>query len=378
MRQRKNDVTSTDGRHFVGLDHARALAVFLVFGYHMLEAAREVGATLPDQHTFIPYSLLNQGHTGVALFMTLSGYLFARLTEGRMIAIGAFLRNRALRLFPLLFLVLLTSFSLEGLGLMDILKRLVLGLIYPIWPNGTWSIVVEIHFYLIFPFLLIMTRRSPWPLLAVVACAILFRASVFLETPERVHALAYWTIFGRIDQFVLGMLLARTGLGLRGRHHFAAIIALCFIVTINAFDRMGGIHRPEDLASLWIWWPTLEGLSFALLIAWYDQSFKMPDSGISRMIAKVGQWSYSIYLLHFFFVWRFVEWVDQALFPVDRFDQVFGLTLIGFALILVPAALSYRFIESPFLKRRIKYLGDLATAPEATASPGLAGIAHSR
>jgi peptidoglycan/LPS O-acetylase OafA/YrhL len=70
---------SSSGAHYIALDHIRALAAFLVVTWHFL-------------HTFIPYeyvppvfllSLLDEGHTGVALFMTFSGYLFAKLLEGR-------------------------------------------------------------------------------------------------------------------------------------------------------------------------------------------------------------------------------------------------------------------------------------------------------
>jgi peptidoglycan/LPS O-acetylase OafA/YrhL len=371
-------VKSSEGVHYVGLDHVRALAVFLVFGYHMLEAARETGASLPDAHSFFLNSLLNQGHTGVALFMTLSGYLFSRLTEGKSIAIGAFLKNRSLRLFPLLLVVLLVCFGLENLGPAAIVQKLILGLVFPIWPNGTWSIIVEIHFYLIFPVLLILSRRSPWPLLWVLLAALVCRYAIYLTSPERVQSIAYWTIFGRIDQFILGMILARAGNVLTGKNGFAATIAICFIISINSFDGMGGIHSAADLSSLWVWWPSFEGLSFAILIAWYDRSFNMPNTGLSQMIARIGQWSYSIYLLHFFFVWKFVGWIDRSIFAVDRFDQVLALTLIAFPLMLIPAAFSYRFIEHPFLKRRIKYLSMAEVPNEMPSVEGLAGVATAR
>jgi hypothetical protein len=51
-------------------------------------------------------ALLDEGHIGVALFMVLSGYLFAKLLDGRRIDFGAFLWNRFVRLAPLLAVVL--------------------------------------------------------------------------------------------------------------------------------------------------------------------------------------------------------------------------------------------------------------------------------
>lgn len=58
-------------------------------------------------HRSFPFALLDEDHTGVALFMTLSAYLFAKLLDGKSISYPAFLWNRVLRLVPLLLLVIL-------------------------------------------------------------------------------------------------------------------------------------------------------------------------------------------------------------------------------------------------------------------------------
>ena len=52
-------------------------------------------------------SIFNEGHTGVALFMTLSGYLFSKLLDEKRIWWTAFFYNRALRLLPLLIFVII-------------------------------------------------------------------------------------------------------------------------------------------------------------------------------------------------------------------------------------------------------------------------------
>jgi peptidoglycan/LPS O-acetylase OafA/YrhL len=363
-------VKSTEGVHFVGLDHVRALAVMLVFGHHIVMAARLYGATMADANALFTNSLLNQGHTGVALFMTLSGYLFTRLSDGRSINMPAFLANRGLRLAPLLGLVLLVNLvptiasqpDVLGSAVFDILA----GFVFPIWPYGGWSIAVELHFYMLFPLLLGFMKRDLRLLLAVVLAAMAFRACAWTIAPDRMQDMAYWTIIGRIDQFVLGMVMARIGSFMAGRHLLAAAVALTFMMVINRFDLSGGFANETGLSQFWIFWPTLEGLTYCLLIAWYDHSFRFPDTGVSRAIAKIGQWSYSIYLLHFFFVWRFVRWIDGSLFQIDSFVQALAVALVGFMIMLIPAALSYRFIESPFLRRRIPYLGH-RTEPEGAA-----------
>ena len=93
---------SSTGQYYVGLDHIRALAAFIVFVWHFIH--------VNDQHlasvSFLPLAILTEGHTGVSLFMTLSGYLFAKILDGRQVHYFGFLWNRFLRLAPLLLFVI--------------------------------------------------------------------------------------------------------------------------------------------------------------------------------------------------------------------------------------------------------------------------------
>jgi peptidoglycan/LPS O-acetylase OafA/YrhL len=70
---------SSTGQYFIGLDHLRALATFIVFTWHFLHVNNGHHQTPP----IFPLSFLTEGHTGVGLFMTLSGYLFAKLLDGK-------------------------------------------------------------------------------------------------------------------------------------------------------------------------------------------------------------------------------------------------------------------------------------------------------
>jgi peptidoglycan/LPS O-acetylase OafA/YrhL len=93
---------SSTGKYFIGLDHVRALAAFIVFTWHFIHVNNGHLAPPP----IFPLSLLTEGHTGVALFMVLSGYLFAKLLDGKNIIYTQFIWNRFLRLAPLLLLVI--------------------------------------------------------------------------------------------------------------------------------------------------------------------------------------------------------------------------------------------------------------------------------
>src|SRR5690349_10843220 len=97
----------SSGTHFIALDHIRAVAAYLVFSWHFTHA--ETGYPVPFEYApaLFPAAILDEGHTGVALFMTLSGYLFAKLLDGKAIDYPAFIFNRVLRLLPLLLVVVI-------------------------------------------------------------------------------------------------------------------------------------------------------------------------------------------------------------------------------------------------------------------------------
>src|SRR3990167_4468867 len=199
---------SSTGAHFIALDHVRALAAFMVFAWHFTHASNGYPVPFDYVPSLFPFALLDEGHTGVALFMTLSGYLFAKLLDGKSISYPAFLWNRVLRLVPLLLLVILAvgiKTYLVGGDLVAYAYSIAKGAVLPSLPNGGWSITVEFHYYLVLPLLLWMLRKSRLLPLCIVVAAVALRFLWYRERGE-IQSLAYWTIVGRIDQFVLGML----------------------------------------------------------------------------------------------------------------------------------------------------------------------------
>lgn len=151
---------SSSGSHFVALDHVRAIAACLVFLWHFVHGHDGYPVQFSGSPIWGPLVLADEGHVGVALFMTLSGYLFAKLLDGRQIIFTRFLMNRALRLFPLMFLVLAINAAVEAYSADDLrvaywyILSLPKGLILPTLPNGLWSVTIELQFYLILPILL--------------------------------------------------------------------------------------------------------------------------------------------------------------------------------------------------------------------------------
>jgi peptidoglycan/LPS O-acetylase OafA/YrhL len=362
---------SSTGEHYIALDHVRALAAFLVFALHFTHAAD--GYPVPFQFVpaIVPFAIVDEGQTGVALFMTLSGYLFAKLLDGRSIRYRTFLWNRALRLVPLLAVVIVINGVVEYLAGKDLepfFDMVIKGPVFPTLPNGGWSITVEFHYYLILPLFLWMLRRSKYLPLALVAAAIAARTLIHHVKGE-VESLAYLTIVGRVDQFALGMIVYSFRDRLARRHDIAIAVMCAFALFYWWFDRLGGFIAMPTYPSpspIWIYLPTIEGIAYAVGIAWYDTSFAPSTSGVSKVIGRLGAYSYSIYLLHFFVVYHEARFVNKHVMDISNFYVATAWALACFVLMLPIGWASFRFIESPFLKLRRRYVVDaLGSEPEA-------------
>lgn len=348
---------SSSGEYYIGLDHVRALAAFLVFVWHFnhFESGNQQSPLL------FPLSILTEGHTGVSIFLTLSGFLFAKLLAERKIVYRLFFWNRAIRLFPLLLVMLalqLIRYVRDGSLSFEFFQRIIKGLVYPSLPNGGWSITVEVHFYLLLPLLLTIFLRKK----IIYSILILFLLLIFRFIEYRsggnIQSLAFFTIFGRVDQFVLGILAYRYKGKIPAARMFGFFATFSFLGYFYYFDLNGGFYGPfpnGPQALTWVFQLTVEGFFYAILISWYDKQ-KIPINAISRFVSKIGQYSYSIYLLHFFVVFSFIPgFIDKEIFDISNSYAKLIAGMIIFLLFLPIAWFSYSFIEKPFLKFRKSY-----------------------
>ena len=352
---------SSSGTHFIALDHVRALAALIVFTWHFLHSTNGYPIALEYVPMVPPFAILDEGHTGVALFMTLSGYLFSKLLDGKRIHYGVFLWNRVVRLLPLLAAVSLIvgiGKFLAGEDMRSYGWMLAKGLYLPTLPNGGWSIAVEFHYYAVLPILLWLLRRSKLLPLGVVLAAIALRLMIHQQTGE-VQSLAYWTLVGRIDQFALGMVAYHFRSRVARRHWLAGAGFAAFSSFYWYFDAQGGFFLNPSYPSpslLWVILPTIEGLAFGLGIAWYDSSFVLPTTGFSKMLGRIGDYSYSMYLLHFFFVFAAARFVNERIADLSNFYVACLWAVAAFIGMLPLCALSFRLLEAPFLRLRKPYV----------------------
>ncbi|UCE32479.1 MAG: acyltransferase, partial [Burkholderiales bacterium] len=345
------------------LDHLRFVAAALVVAFHAFH--RHV----PDLRADNPLlSLIDEGHTGIGLFMVISGFIFTVIAADATPRYWPFLRNRLLRIYPLylfgamLALAIATYNDHRNYGLLEFLGWLI-----PYRASTVadaryfvqlWTIWVEFQFYLVFPFLLLFARRFGLRyLIGWVALLIAVRTSVFV-LHDSVRFIAYETIFGRMDQFLIGMLAGFAYRARPGRFaHPAQLLAaaLAVIAAVHAFDRWGG-HTAMQSA-FWIAWPTLEALVWAwLLVAWLDARWRLPPA-LERGLARIGALSFSIYVMHNLVV----ALLDRAFGVLPLAADPIAASALQAVLVAVPLATlaavpTWLLIERPFLALRVPYL----------------------
>ncbi|MFF9868350.1 acyltransferase family protein [Streptomyces sp. NPDC013953] len=373
---------SSDDRFYLApVDHLRAVAAVLVVLYH---GCQLLSARIEGRPRFVPatdwlYSanpaatLVFEGHTGVALFMVLSGFILTVGAHGRPVRYGRFLTNRLLRIYPLYLVVavlgMATHVSLPGFP--DLLR--VLTFTTPSLPYGGvfWTLCVEMQFYLVFPLLhRLLTERGPGSLLRLLAAVSLLRALVWLSSPAPgPHTAAlYLSLAGRIDQFLLGMLAAWVYVHHRERLRavrWAAPASVCpALAALWAFNQLHGFVSDSPLKLVW---SGTEGAVWALVVVAYAAAGPSGTGGrFSRALARLGEVSFSVYLTHFLVLTLLCERAhlhDRVPGALPAVGAAFLVTVVvALPVTLAVSFVTYHAVELPFLRLRRPYLPAPATA----------------
>lgn len=347
---------STNHRYLSNLDHLRALAAFMVFIWHFTHFPLSCPQSQCESlyHVRLPFfSLLEQGYSGVALFMCISGYIFTYLAYGKHLHIGKFWLNRILRLFPLLLFC----------GLIETMDAPLSWRILN--PQGAWTIYIELQYYLALPFILCAVRKFGPKILVFLLLALIANRALQWSLHGTVQELAYWTIWGHADQFLLGTMAFHLEQRLRRGAHAKRLLTLLGIAGIAAVVALyqylpfqPKLYAPDaepSASAIWIFLPSIEGLGYSCLIIAYLQ-YRLPAL-LDRALSALGRWSYSIYLDHFQLVpFLYIFAVTRFHMTDDFYTRLAIATFLIFPLFLPFCALTYGLIEKPFLRLRKNYL----------------------
>ena len=371
-------VTAPNGHRRKDIQGLRAIAVLMVVGFH-------AGLPMPG------------GFAGVDVFFVISGFVITGmlhrewLETGR-IRFGQFYLRRFRRLTPALALMLTIVVASAALFVsplggrqMDVLMTaaaaimLVANFVISAITGGyfdapaemnpllhTWSLSIEEQFYLFFPGLLLLAwllgRRRGWtwaPALTIAALALLSAGLAISgqEAPDH-----FYSPFGRAWEFAVGALLA---LGLTPQRSLRVSARTlrwlgCAALILSVFVISGDQPFPGPLTALPVG-------GAALVIASGGTSQDASSRWLSHpLLVRVGDLSYSWYLWH----WPLIVFA-RALWPHTPIALP-----IAAALSVIPAALSYHYVEGPCRRRlpsrsRTAMVGVMVTTLPLLACLGL-------
>ncbi len=326
------------------LDGLRAVSIILVLIGHAAMAYDAPAILGPFRHL---------GYLGVRFFFIISGFLITTLlikerNSTGTISLKGFYYRRSLRIFPASLFYLVVIAALWAWGIIslrqgDLLHSLTYTMNYHFvrswWVDHLWSLSVEEQFYLIWPLLVVVSIRRAYRIAwAVVALVPVIRIVMLLigasndQLTKEFQATA--------DTLATGCLLCFGYNWLSDQPWYARFQKsfLFWVTTLSLFS-LGNALFVVHRGSFYVIGQTLANVGAVLCVDW---CIRNPNGWVgnilnSRPFVMVGVLSYSLYLWQNPFLNPYLKgWASS--FPIN------------IALAFVAAAVSYYFVERPFLR----------------------------
>ncbi|MEY3756541.1 MAG: hypothetical protein RL356_813 [Actinomycetota bacterium] len=360
----KNNTGQIGVRHIASIDGLRAIAVTAVVLYHL------------------GISWIPGGFLGVDLFFVISGYVITRLildsiNQSSALDLRAFYAARLRRIYPGFIFMVICTIIFIGVWAPEAIKRFLVDLPYAItgtinWflvarhqdyfeaigrpplLQHTWSLAVELQFYLIWPIILLTILKYFGKkniarialVIAIVSGITLFFVSLRLD---QANAQQISHIYFGTDTHSLGLFLGSAlavswipqnlsaDIAKRAQDVVDGIGVVGLLGLISTF-----LFIDEANASLYRIAFPLAGIFGCLVII----SLVHPASRFAPIISTapfrwVGQRSYGIYIWH----WVIFQMTRPS---VDLTGQSWALYLARVLLVLALADISLRWVEIPF------------------------------
>jgi len=328
------------------IEKLRALSIVLVFLYHL---------EIPGFHN---------GFLGVDVFFVISGFLMATLygemTSGQQVS--DYFRRRMGRILPAYYATILITAVFSFFLLLPHEIQMVME--QSIWaaffvPNfgywldtsyfdhtnlrpllNLWSLGVEVQFYLLFPLLLFIERRSR-ALLAVLAVG----SCVEYALLTRVDPLsAFFLLPGRLWEFLVGLGAAR----LLMRFDLEKIPGVRWWGAVSVIVLIAIVLLAPSVSRDFTFTATLAVVLLAGSAIVFGFSTGSDSNPVSRALVTLGQYSYSIYLVHFPII-VFVMYTPFGGTNLAPSSQ--AATLVALLITALVSYLFFNFIERPTRKR---------------------------
>ncbi|WP_435134150.1 acyltransferase family protein [Formosa sp. A9] len=340
--------------YYKNLDGIRAIAALMVMFFHFFIGIESKGGLLGFLTKVSVF-----GQTGVTLFFVLSGFLITRIliatknTEG---FFKNFYLRRTLRIFPLYYLFLFISYYIAPIFFGTKIPELHQQLYYytylqnfastfnwdAIGPSHFWSLAVEEHFYLFWPFVVYLFSNKN--LIKIISGIIIVALVLRWYMLSEGYQVFYFT-FTRFDSLAIGALLAiieiECGFKKRTAKKFSVLLLSLIVPTImmwTIFTGTGDIYIQTFKFLL------LSGIYFSLigmLLCLKEEHF-VNKILRTKFFLFTGKISYGLYVYHPL-AYKFCEHYFEI-------ENVFLRFIVGITCSFLLSIISFYLFESSFLK----------------------------
>lgn len=294
--------------------------------------------------------MINEGFIGVTLFFILSGFIlsysYQEKLNSKQSSISQFYIARIARIYPLHVITLLLSlhfFIINIATLPKLLSNLLLLQAFIPLPDyyfslnaPSWSISVEMFFYLLFPLLI---RLNSFYLLLLSTIFITVKIITSNYSNEFQHAMLYISPLLRLPDFLIGILAYRCRQKLTYVFSFFSvnllqIFALITLAIFIYFSPYVAIAHRYDIyyiipMSFLIFSLSINGGGIAQILS-------------NKIIVYLGEASFSLYMTHQLVIRYLVEINERHnIFPIGQFLLLVIITCLAVSLIF------YKYIELP-------------------------------
>lgn len=338
-------------QHIKPLTSIRFFAAFFVMSSHLGYF----------KNTDLSFIFIGEGYIGVTLFFILSGFILAfsyqdRLNENKT-SIHKFYFARIARIYPIHIITFITAVYLFSLTNFDLgFYFYNISLLHAYIPDKnsyfsfnmpSWSLSVEMFFYLLFPLLIKINNKKLALLLFI---SILVKVLFPITSGPLVHALMYISPFFRLHDFIIGILLYR--------------YRNAFSINLNVFTATA--LQVLSISSIFLF------VHFSYLIPQsyrYDIYYIIPMSitifclsikgGIignvmsNKVLVLLGEASFSLYMIHQLVIRYLID--SKSKYNLDNNELLFLMIFLSISLSIV----AYKFIEIPLKNLTLKLLGNL-------------------
>ncbi len=305
-----NKSNLTNRSYFPALTGLRYIAALFVFIHHLTPLWLPVPL----------YNFFQEFHVGVPVFFVLSGFLICYRyydnVQLNRVWFKNYMINRFARIYPLYFLVTVVAIYFFKEGWMAFFMNITFlrGFFGDFIFTGVhqgWSLTVEECFYLLAPFIFVLSTRIKLMFQAL----LIFLTGIILATyvtpnswhefmPNYMSVLSY-TFFGRCFEFFAGIQLAlwykndSSLLRVKFNKTYAGITGILFIVLVLADIKGGhrwGIHRYSGIF--------LNNIVLPIFVCSLIAGLLTEDTYVKRFLEQkkmvvLGKSSYAFYLIHY-------------------------------------------------------------------------------